>query len=102
MSRLVPSALVALASTLLLPAPARAQNIANWTFGTQNFPGVQTGPQFAPDMTAANVTALNFDVARGGGATPRGWFFYDSIDGFNVGSALASDPNVAAQRPTFG
>src|SRR5262245_13824809 len=59
MSRLVPSALVALASTLLLTAPTRAQNIANWTFGTQNFPGVQTGPQFAPDMTAANITVTN-------------------------------------------
>jgi hypothetical protein len=173
MARRAPTVLLTLAAGLCAAAPARAQVIASWTFGTVNMPGVQTGPQFAPDTTNPNAAVTNvtsgsaanilievdspvdgttgmtyptapflravtagaaspdeatalanntywtitvtpnngfraslaslvFDVARGGGATPRGWYVYESVDGFTLGSALQSNPNDPDQRPTFG
>lgn len=55
----------------------------------------------AVDDLALYLDELTFGAARGGGGTPRGWFLYSSVDGFNLGDAIASALNVPTVRPTL-
>ena len=45
-----------------------------------------------------NLTNLSFDVARGGGATPRGWVLLSSVDGF---TNPIDSQDVPTQRNTL-
>jgi hypothetical protein len=64
---------------------------------------VSNGAFIAFTVTPANgyrmdLTALNFNIARGGGATPRGFAVRTSADSFAANVATA---DVATQRPTY-
>jgi hypothetical protein len=47
-----------------------------------------------------NFTSFTFNAARGGAATPRTWYLYSSVAGFNPGSAIAF-ADVPTTRPTL-
>lgn len=50
------------------------------------------------DGGSIDLAALEFDAARGGGTTPRGWGLYSSVDGFADAIAWA---DLLTERPNF-
>jgi hypothetical protein len=50
-----------------------------------------------------NFTSFTFNAARGGAATPRTWYLYSSVAGFNPGNAIAfaDVPTVRPQLTPF-
>jgi hypothetical protein len=50
--------------------------------------------------SAMTLTGISFDSARGGAATPRSWYTFSSVKGFNNGSEIASAIESSA-RPAF-
>jgi hypothetical protein len=47
-----------------------------------------------------NLTDLQFDSARGGGGTPRGWALETSVDGFGSATIL-QQTDLPTVRPTW-
>ena len=64
---------------------------------------ISTGSYFYVSMTPTtgktfSLTDMTFNMARGGGATPRGYSVRSSVDDF---ATALSQGDIATQRPTF-
>src|SRR5262245_6394794 len=53
---------VSFAVCIVVVTTGRAQTIGSWDFGTMNFVGQNTGPQFAPTVTNPNVMISNITI----------------------------------------
>jgi hypothetical protein len=62
MSAKLPTCVACLAVCAVLVPAAPAQTIGSWDFGTMNFVGQNTGPQFAPTVTNPNVMISNIMI----------------------------------------
>jgi len=62
MSRQLLQCIASLAVCAVVVTTGRAQTIGSWDFGTMNFVGQNTGPQFAPTVANPNVMIANITI----------------------------------------
>lgn len=65
MSRALVLRVATLAVCAVVAPAARSQNVAFWDFGTNNLPGQNTGPQFSPTISNANLMVTDIQVGSG-------------------------------------